>query len=277
MDDQTITTTVVEPDRRATFARIGLVGAVGAALIAVGILATGASLNPSGTLAAGTTGSTTPTLDLAMPGGPGDMHGGPGGMRGFGGVTITAISGSNVSLATVDGWTRTITVDSGTTYQANGVTAALSDLKVGDEIAFRQTREADGSFTIDSITVIPPHAGGTVSATTSSSITVTQRDGTSATIKVTSATTYDVSGNSSAALGDITSGMVVMASGTRNADGSLTATAVRAFAPGAMPGRNGFDHDHDGPNGIGPNGIGPNGLGPDATSAPASSSTGTTG
>jgi hypothetical protein len=56
-------------------------------------------------------------------------------------ITVTAISGNSISLKTADGWTRTITVDSGTTYSKSGDTIALGDIKVGDEIAFRQTRE----------------------------------------------------------------------------------------------------------------------------------------
>src|SRR5206468_1026908 len=101
-------------------------------------------------------------------GGPGFRGGGPA----FGGITITAINGNNISLKTADGWTRTITVDSGTTFSKSGATIALGDLKVGDEVGFRQTRETDGTFTIDSIAVILPHAGGEVTAVTGSTITL---------------------------------------------------------------------------------------------------------
>ena len=71
-----------------------------------------------------------------------------------------AISGSSISLATDDGWTRTITVDSGTTYAKAGADITLGDLAVGDTIGFRQTRESDGSWTIDSIQVILPRVAG---------------------------------------------------------------------------------------------------------------------
>ena len=59
---------------------------------------------------------------------------------GFGGVTITAIDGSNLSLKTDDGWTRTIAVTSDTKITRADKTIAVGDLKVGDEITFRQTR-----------------------------------------------------------------------------------------------------------------------------------------
>jgi hypothetical protein len=142
----------------APWARIGLLGIAVAALIAVAILAFGSTAAPAGTLAAGPTANDTPlVVDLnGFGGGPG--RGGPG--HGLGGITVTAISGSNISLKTADGWTRTITVDSGTTYSKSGDTIALGDLAVGDQVAFRQTLEDDGSWTIDSVAVVLPHVGG---------------------------------------------------------------------------------------------------------------------
>ncbi|MEA2675108.1 MAG: hypothetical protein QOI92_2300, partial [Chloroflexota bacterium] len=177
---------------------------------------------------------------------PGD-HGGPG----MGGATITAISGSNISLKTADGWTRTITVDGGTTYAKGDATVALGDLKVGDEIGFRETKESDGSYTIDSVAVILPHAGGEVTAISGSTITVKDRDGSTVTITVTGSTTYDVAG-ATAKLSDIKVGMFLNAEGTQNGDGSLTATSVRAGDHGG-PGGRGFGHGPDGNEGQNPN------------------------
>jgi hypothetical protein len=257
MEETTTTSVAVERTGPAPLIRIGLVGVAAAALIAVGILAAGASAAPAGTLASdtGTRANTTAAGDYSM--------GGRRGGFGFGGITITAISGSNLSLETLDGWTRTITVDSGTTYSKSGDTIALPDLEVGDEIRFKQTREDDGSFTIDAIAVIPPHVGGTVTAVSGSTITVEQKDGTSATIKVTSSTTYQVNGDG-ATLSDVKVEMVVLAEGTLSSDGTLTATAVRAGnhdGPGF--GRRGF-------RGMGPDG-GWDGTNPDATAAPEAS------
>jgi Domain of unknown function (DUF5666) len=259
----------VERTGPAPLARIGLVGAAAAALVAVGILAAGATATPAGTLAAGSdtsgTAGSVHVFDNRGPGFGGPGFGGPGfgGIRGpGGGITITAISGSNLSLKTADGWTRTIAVDSGTTYSESGNTIALSDLAVGDEIRFQQTHEAGGTYSIDAIAVILPHVGGTVTAASGSTITVDQPDGTSATIKVTADTTYRVSGTAGAALSDIQVGMVLVAEGTHNSDGSLTATAVRAGNPGDMgPGR----HGH------GPGDWGGDGATPDATTAPDAS------
>jgi hypothetical protein len=217
------------------WARVGLLGIAVAALIAAAILAFGPTASPSGILAATTTGSGDGSGVVL------DLHGGgPGFGHGFGGITITNISGNSISLETADGWTRTITVDTGTIYSKSGDTIALGDLKVGDEIGFRQTLESNGTYTIDSIAVILPHVGGEVTAVDGSTITVKQRDGSTATIKVTSSTTYNVAG-ADAKLADLKVGMFLVAEGTKNADGSLTASDVHAGSAGDRgPGRGGF-------------------------------------
>jgi hypothetical protein len=169
-------------------------------------------------------------------GGPGFAGlGGPGfgrGGFGFGGITITAISGSNLSLKTEDGWTRTITVTSDTTITRAGKTIALGDLKVGDQIGFRQDRQTDGTYTITAINIILPSIAGTVTKVDGSTITVQRRDGTTATIHVDSDTTYRIGGDDTPALADIKVNDVIIASGTQRTDGSLDAEAVAAGGPG---------------------------------------------
>jgi len=247
--------------RSVLLAKIGALGIAAAAIVAAAILVFGSGTSPLGTLAAGTTNGTAA-------GAPDLLNGGPGfrGGRAFGAITITAINGNNISLKTADGWTRTITVDSGTTFSKSGATIALGDLKVGDEIGFRQTRETDGTFTIDSLAVILPHAGGEVTAVTGSTITLKGRDGSTSTIKVTSQTTYTVNG-ASAKLADVKVGMVLIAEGTKAADGSLTATQVKAADAGSFPGRG----DHIG-RGFGFD-FGPDwdGTTPSSTAAPSAS------
>ena len=226
--------------RQAVLARIGLLGIAAAALVAAALLVFSSSASPNGTLAAGTnngtTGSTNGPVDLLNGGGPG-FKGGHG--FGFGGIAVTAMSGNSISLKTEDGWTRTITVDSGTTYTKAGATIALGDLKVGDQIGFRQTHESNGTWTIDSIVVILPSAGGEVTKISGSSITVTQRDGTTATITVNGQTTYSVNGTDAAKLSDVKVGMFLVAEGTKNSDGSLTAARVKAGTMGTFEGRGG--------------------------------------
>lgn len=145
-------------------------------------------------------------------------------------VTISAMDGSNVTLATDDGWTRTITVTDATTITRAGATITLADLKVGDEVRFRQTRNDDGSYTVTAIAVILPSVAGRVTATTGDTITVQLRSGTTTTVHVGSSTTYRVRGTASATLSDISVGMLIVAQGTENPDGSLEAVAVYAAA-----------------------------------------------
>lgn len=249
---------------QAQLARVGLLGIGVAAILAAGILIVGFVSAPTGTLAAGSDAAATSNPNVvSLHGGPGGP-GGPGFGRGFGGgIEITAINGNSLSLETADGWTRTITVDDGTTYSESGEEITLGDLAVGDQIAFRQTLEDDGSWSIDAIAVIPPHVGGKVTAVDGSTITVERRDGTTTTINVDGSTDYRVNGED-AALGDVEVGMFLVAEGTENADGSLDATAVKAAderlrGPG---GRGGHGFRFGGP---GPFGEQPDAPGPDAT------------
>jgi len=232
-------------DRRtATLARMGLLGIGAAALIAVALLALGSSFSPARILAGSdSTNGTTDRLDNFGFGGPG-VRGEHGAM--FGGVTITAINGNDLSLETEDGWTRTITVDEATEYSRSGDAIELSDLAVGDRIAFRQTLEDDGSWTIDAVAVVLPHIAGEVTAVDGSTITLEGRDGESTTITVNGETAYEVNGDD-AGLADVGVGMVLVAEGTDNGDGTLTATEVKASdadgffgGPGFGPGRHGF-------------------------------------
>jgi len=254
--------------RQALIARIGLLGIAAATLVAVAILTMSSTAAPNGTLAAGSnSGAANDQVPLTNGGGPG-FRGGRGPGAAFGDITITAINGNSLSLKTEDGWTRTISVDSGTTYSKAGATIALGDLKVGDQIAFRQTLESSGTWSIDSITVILPRAGGQVTKVEGSTITVTQRDGSTATITVNGQTTYSVDGTDGKALSDVKVGMFLVAEGTKNSDGSLTAATVRAGTFSMNEGPRGFGHggfpfgeDHDG-----------NGQNPSSTAAPSATS-----
>jgi Domain of unknown function (DUF5666) len=245
--------------------------------------------------------------------GSGPRMGGPA--VGFGGafgreITITAVDGSNVSLKTADGWSRTITITSSMALTKGGQTISVSDLKVGDTVTFQQTRNSDGTYTVTALQVVVPVVSGSVSAVsdsgfslesrdgtswtvnvdastkyslgsarsagsksdvkvgsevvvqgtqssgntiaaisvaiaqprvsgevtakTASTITIKKYDGTTQVINVTGSTTYHVSGSSSATLAQITVGMAIVAEGTQNSDGTLTATSVSAgwFGPG---------------------------------------------
>lgn len=220
----------------------GLVIVIGAAVTL------GASAPPSG----GAGASAAPTAKPEASGAPGEqgVHGGPSwlgglfdgkapggdgsvgefrGRLGFGAVTITAIRDSNVSLKTDDGWTRTIAVTNAMTITKGGQPIKVTDLAVGDQIGFRQTRNADGTWTIDRIDVVVPTVAGTVAAIGSDTITITDRSAASRTITTTPSTTYRL-GNAAGSHADIKVGSTIVAAGTGSGQ-SFTATTVEIRQP----------------------------------------------
>ncbi len=256
---------VAPPARRSRSLIAGAIvaGAIGLAAIAVGVASTGtpsvaapASANARGVLLGADTGTWNPPNGGAaaapnvtgMMGdrdgtefGPGGMSPGgfgPGGMgRGgrmggngaFGSISVTAIDGTKLGLTTADGWTRTIDA-AGATVTKSGQTVDLSTLKVGDSIAFNQSRQTDGTFKITAIQVVLPHADGTVKSVGDSSVTLTQRDGTDKVVQLTGSTTYQLAGAASKAAAStktaLTVGAAVDAEGTTATDGTFTATLV---------------------------------------------------
>lgn len=153
-----------------------------------------------------------------------------GGRLGFGGVTVTAVSGSDISLKTADGWTRTITLSSSTPITKAGQPAAVSDIKVGDTVRFAEKRNADGTFSITLLAIVLPETAGTVTAVGADTFTITRRDGTSETIRTTGSTTYRLDGNSGSR-SDVKVGSIIAAVGERGSDGQITASTVQVVLP----------------------------------------------
>lgn len=167
------------------------------------------------------------------------------------GVTITAIDGSSISLATDDGWTRTIRVAPATTITRGGAAATAADLHVGDHVRFRQHRNDDGTYTITAIDVVLPTVLGTIESTADGSLTITDRDGATVTVHIDAATTIRVRGVENATAKDLAKGLVVIVVGERRADGSIDATGVLAGKLGELrPDR----QKHDRPASGGPTG-----------------------
>lgn len=142
--------------------------------------------------------------------------------QGHGKVTITAINGSNVSLKTDDGWTRTITITTDTTIMKGGQKIAASDLEVGDTIGFRQKRNDDGSYTIVTINVPTPKAAGEVTAVGANSLTIKLRDESTKTITLTGDTAYTLGGKAGTKA-NVTVGSNVTVQGTES---GTTFTAI---------------------------------------------------
>lgn len=253
------------PGARSLPVRAGIVAGTAALLVIGAVSAMGASPSPSSTGSqANLLAAAVPEADIEVVAPFADGLRGGVGPGGFHDITISAINGSNLSLETVDGWTRTITLSDSTTLSEAGETITLVDLAVGDQIVFSQERQTDGSYAITAIRVVLPTVGGEVTAIDGNTITVTGRDGTTGTIHVDGDTTYVVNGDTGA-LSDISVGSFVVAQGTLRTDGSLDADAVHS----GMRGLRGGDHPGRGSHGFRGDGVAPTAT-PTPTPATAS-------
>jgi hypothetical protein len=160
-------------------------------------------------------------------------HRGRGGM-GFHDITVSAISGDEVTLKTDDGWTRTIAVTDAVTVTKGGQEIAVSDLAVGDEVRIEQTRNDDGTYTVTALVVVVPTVHGTASSVTSGSFKVTNRDGSVWTITTNESTQYEF-GSADGSASDLVDGAVVVVQGTVTGDNAMTALTVR-IAPDQVAG-----------------------------------------
>ncbi|MEP6638756.1 MAG: DUF5666 domain-containing protein [Chloroflexota bacterium] len=231
------------PARRGS--RRGLLGLVAVGCLAlavpiVGIIAAGSHppLSPAGASAA----PAPAAAESEEPGdgngngfgnGDGNRHGAGKGLKGLKGlkgnggaghglITISAIAGSQVSLRTEDGWSRTITVTSGTVITKAGKTIAVGDLKVGDAVHFHQVRNADGTYAVDAIAVPTPVVGGEVTAVDGNNVTVTAH-GATRVITVDGSTVYKL-GSGQGAKSDVKVGSEIEAQGSLTGDTFLAAT-----------------------------------------------------
>lgn len=215
--------------------RVGIVAGAAAAL-ALGAVATSFAASPAPSTSAGTNSSTSAAAPLAAdPELLGDVeldHGRFGGL-GFRDITISAISGSSVTLKTDDGWTRTIELTDAIGLTKGGQDIAVADLAVGDQVRLGQTGNADGTYTVDALAVVVPSVRGEVSDVSSSGFKVTTRDGSVWTIALNGSTTYQF-GTGTGTLADVTNGITVLVQGTTTGDNALTALTVRVAGDRAV-------------------------------------------
>jgi hypothetical protein len=141
-------------------------------------------------------------------------------------ITIVRIVGSTIELKTDDGWTRTIAVSADTKITKGGVAATLADLKVGDRVLLRQTRNADGTYSIVALTVPVPVLAGTVTAVDADSLTLKTRDGSTRTIDLTGTTTFKL-GGADGKRSDLKVGSIVVVTGAEGSGDAFKASTVR--------------------------------------------------
>lgn len=224
--------------------RVGAIAGAAVAL-AVGVVATSFAATPAPTATGSLTTSgagagSAGALAAPVVGDPavdadGDTfdHGRMGDRAGFRDITIAAISGSSITLKTDDGWTRTVTVTDAVALTKGGQEIAVSDLAVGDQVRIAQTRNDDGSYTVDAVAVVVPSVRGTVSDVSSSGFKVTTRDGSVWTVTVNGSTQYQY-GSGDGSLADVTDGTTVIVLGDSTGDNALTALTVRVAPDRAM-------------------------------------------
>lgn len=143
-----------------------------------------------------------------------------------GSITITSINGSKVGLKTADGWTRTIDVGADTKVFLGSQAGKVGDLVVGNEVRLRQKKNADGSFTVVSLTVPGAKAAGEVTAVSGNTITIKRRGGSTTTLTVNGATVFR-QGGETAAKTDVKVGSNITAEGKPGSSDNFTATVVR--------------------------------------------------
>jgi hypothetical protein len=176
-------------------------------------------------------------------GGPGGGFGGPGG-----GGTITAISGSRLTLRTMNG-TETVQVSSSTTYRREMQTIGFSDLAVGDVVHVAGAPVSSGSSssppepgtgTVDatSVTVIEPHFVGRVISDAGGTLTLVGPDGQLLTVTTSGSTRY-YRGASSTSSSIVSDGAHVVAEGSQTSlthlDADVVALVPTPPAPGRVP------------------------------------------
>ena len=149
--------------------------------------------------------------------------------------SVTAVGANSITVKKRDGSSVTISLNGSTKFSIGKTAASKADVRVGSRIV----AEGKGSTTSLTATIVriePTLAAGVVTAKTSTSITIKQRDGSSLTIHVDAKTTYRVRGAATkpGSLADIKVGDRLLASGTQRADKSLDALSVGA-APMKAP------------------------------------------
>lgn len=164
----------------------------------------------------------------AQPGKPGQgQRGAPGDRKGQPGIsgTLSAISGNTLTLKQGDVITSQATVNSATTYSRAGQAIQLSDLKVGQKLNLRTTAASDGTLSVTAVDVILNHAGGTISAVDSSSLTLTRPDNTTSKVSL-SASTKIINLGQTVSAADLKAGVRVEVAGETGADGTIVAEVV---------------------------------------------------
>ena len=230
------------PHRRIAVAT-GAAGLVAGLALGVTGLASAASGTPTPTAS---TGAAAPRAGTDM---DGDHRRGPGRGHGAGGRggLVTAVAADSITVDTPGG-SKTISLDSSTTYYDGKTKATKAVLATGEIVGVRLVDPAAAKPVAKVVVVRPAHVEGWVSKVDSGTVTLTDTGGFTRTVTTSSATTYRKDGAAGTAA-DITKGTFVRAAGKVASDGTtLAATQITTGHP-ARPAAGGA-HDSgfdDGP------------------------------
>lgn len=155
-------------------------------------------------------------------------------LRGPGGE-VTALSASSVTIQGPFGNAATFSIDSATVFIKAGVSVSASDVSVGSFV--RIIPSAPGSNTAAKVLIQGPHVAGKVTAIDGSTLTLTNRQGTTFTVIESGATTY-TKDDAAASASDLVVGQRVEARGTfaMGSTTTLNATTINIGIPGAEHG-----------------------------------------
>jgi len=218
MDPQPPVPSAVPPARRWALAG-GIAAVALAAVLAVGAVLAGAA-RARGVLPASARGGWPIAVDI-----DGDRAG-PAGRFGHVAGTVTAVTGSSVTIRRFDGSSTTVAVNSGTQYTRDTARAAKADVRTGDRVVVRLADPRAARPTAEAVRIVLPSLVGTVSDLRDGSFTLTDRAGFRHKVTTTSSTTYTKDGER-ADRSALANGAVVLAVGTVGANGTdLTATRV---------------------------------------------------
>jgi hypothetical protein len=147
------------------------------------------------------------------------------------GGDVTAVTSTSVTIQLWGGSTATFTLTPTTTYSEGSTSTTASSLVVGDRV--RIGVSSSSSTTATSVTIELAELFGTVKSVSGDTILITDPQGFTRTILVSSATTYSQGGS----LADVVVGAKIFAQGTVDANGtSLDALTIDV----GTAGQNGF-------------------------------------
>jgi hypothetical protein len=171
---------------------------------------------------------------------------------GFGGAfcggatgTVTKISGSTLTLRTLQG-TATVTTTSATTYSREGKKVSFSAIKIGEVVQVRSTHGGPASKTVTppitavAITIEVPTITGRVQSVSGNTITLVTSNGQLEYATTSSATVYQGIGNATATSASVKAGIYVVVQGTETDLTHISADGIQVlgsttFTPHSFP------------------------------------------